>query len=170
MHRVLLNMADPLSGAGPVESAWKLLDDPEVPRMVSFARRYVAHSQAQPYVRMITGYRGDRSWSTASPTSAGSRASFYPAVDSTRRSPLPHRGAVPGRTRAGRSRQHRPGHGRRAAGVPAAKGPSATAGQVRGASLISSEPEDGAAVAGSPAQSHRAGSGVPGSRRSGQVR
>ena len=60
--------------------------------------------------------------------------------------------------------------GARGAGVPAAKGLSVAAGQVRGASLISSELEDGAGVAGSPAQSHWAGSGVPGSRRSGQVR
>jgi hypothetical protein len=56
------------------------------------------------------------------------------------------------------------------AGVPAAEGLSVTARRVRGASLTSSELEDGAGVAGSPAHSHRPGSGVPGSRRSGQVR
>lgn len=64
-HRVVVNIADPLRGAGPVESAWQLLDDLDVPRMVSFVRRYVAHSQAQLDGRMITDYRGDRSWSTA---------------------------------------------------------------------------------------------------------
>ena len=64
-HRVVMNLADPLRGAGPVESAWQLLDDLEVPRMVSFVRRYVAHSQAQLDGRMITDYRGDRSWSAA---------------------------------------------------------------------------------------------------------
>ena len=62
-HRVVINMADPLRGAGPVEAAWQLLDDLEVPRMISFVRRYVAHSQAQLDGRMITDYRGDRSWS-----------------------------------------------------------------------------------------------------------
>jgi chromosome partitioning protein len=64
-HRVVVNMADPLRGAGPVEAAWGLLDELEVPRMVSFVRRYVAHSQAQLDGQMITGYRGDRSWSNA---------------------------------------------------------------------------------------------------------
>jgi chromosome partitioning protein len=64
-YRVVLNMADPLRGAGPVEAAWRLLDDLEVPRTISFVRRYVAHSQAQLDGRMITDYRGDRSWSTA---------------------------------------------------------------------------------------------------------
>ena len=56
------------------------------------------------------------------------------------------------------------------AGVPAAEGLRVAAGQVRGARLNGSEVEGRAGVAGSPAQSHRAGSGVPGSRRSGQVR
>src|SRR6202007_2955190 len=46
-HRVVINMAAPRRGAGPVEAAWQLLDALEVPRMVSFVRRYVAHSQAQ---------------------------------------------------------------------------------------------------------------------------
>jgi chromosome partitioning protein len=64
-HRVVVNMADPLRGAGPVEAAWELLDQMEVPRMVSFVRRYVAHSQSQLDGKMITGYRGDRSWSAA---------------------------------------------------------------------------------------------------------
>jgi hypothetical protein len=64
-HRVVVNMADPLRGAGPVEAAWRLLDDLGIPRMVSFVRRYVAHSQAQLDGRMITEYRGDRSWSSA---------------------------------------------------------------------------------------------------------
>ena len=64
-HRVVVNMADPLRGAGPVDAAWRLLDDLGVPRMVSFVRRYVAHSQAQLDGRMITEYRGDRSWSAA---------------------------------------------------------------------------------------------------------
>jgi chromosome partitioning protein len=64
-HRVVINMADPLRGAGPVEAAWGLLDGLEVPRMVSFVRRYVAHSQAQLDGRMITDYRGDRSAAAA---------------------------------------------------------------------------------------------------------
>ena len=64
-HRVVINMADPLRGAGPLEAAWGLLDGLEIPRMVSFVRRYVAHSQAQLDGRMITNYRGDRSWSPA---------------------------------------------------------------------------------------------------------
>jgi chromosome partitioning protein len=64
-HRVVINMADPLRGAGPVESAWGLLDGLEVPRMVSFVRRYVAHSQAQLDGRMITEYRGDKSAAAA---------------------------------------------------------------------------------------------------------
>jgi chromosome partitioning protein len=64
-HRVVVNMADPLRGAGPVEAAWGLLDAEEIPRMTSFVRRYVAHSQAQLDGRMITDYRGDRSWTSA---------------------------------------------------------------------------------------------------------
>jgi len=64
-HQVVLNMVDPLRGPGPVEAAWGLLDSLEVPRMRSFIRRYVAHSQAQLDGRMITAYRGDRSWSAA---------------------------------------------------------------------------------------------------------
>jgi chromosome partitioning protein len=64
-YRVVVNMADPLRGAGPVEAAWGLLDDLDIPRMVSFVRRYVAHSQAQLDGRMITEYRGDRSWANA---------------------------------------------------------------------------------------------------------
>lgn len=78
-------------------------------------------------------------------------------------------GSDPGR--AGRMpRSRRNGTGHTGAGVPAAKGLRVAAGQVRGASLISSELDDGTGVAGSPAQSHQAGSGVPGSRTSGQVR
>ena len=64
-HRVVINMADPLRGAGPVEAAWGLLDGLEIPRMISFVRRYVAHNQAQLDGRMITEYRGDRSWFSA---------------------------------------------------------------------------------------------------------
>jgi chromosome partitioning protein len=64
-HRVVVNLADPLRGSGPVESAWGLLDELEVPRMISFVRRYVAHSQAQLDGRMITEYRGDRSATAA---------------------------------------------------------------------------------------------------------
>jgi chromosome partitioning protein len=64
-HRVVINMADPLRGAGPVEAAWSLLDGLEIPRMVTFVRRYVAHSQAQLDGRMITEYRGDRSAAAA---------------------------------------------------------------------------------------------------------
>ena len=58
-------MADPLKGSGPVESAWGLLDGLEVPRMISWVRRYVAHSQAQFDGRMITDYRGCHSGSSA---------------------------------------------------------------------------------------------------------
>jgi chromosome partitioning protein len=64
-HRVVINMADPLRGPGPVEAAWELLDNLGVPRMRSIIRRYVSHSQAQLDGRMITEYRGDRSWSNA---------------------------------------------------------------------------------------------------------
>jgi hypothetical protein len=64
-HRVVINVADPLRGAGPVEAAWGLLDSLEIPRMISFVRRYVAHNQAQLDGRMITEYRGDRSWFSA---------------------------------------------------------------------------------------------------------
>jgi len=64
-HRVVLNIADPLRGPARVEAAWGLLDSLEVPRMISFVRRYVAHSQCQLDGRMITDYRGDRSWSAA---------------------------------------------------------------------------------------------------------
>jgi chromosome partitioning protein len=60
-HRVVINMADPLRGPGPVESAWELLDQEGIPRMVSFVRRYVAHSQSQTDGVPITRYRGDRS-------------------------------------------------------------------------------------------------------------
>ena len=55
-------------------------------------------------------------------------------------------------------------------GMPAAEDLSATTGQVRGAGLISSEPDDKAArMAGSPTQAHHADSGFPGSRRTAQV-
>ena len=64
-HRVVINMADPLRGPGPVESAWEMLDEMKIPRMVSFVRRYVAHSQSQLDGVPITQYRGDRSASSA---------------------------------------------------------------------------------------------------------
>jgi len=74
-HRVVLNMADPLRGAGPVESAWKLLDDLGVPRMVSFVRP-VRGAQPEPgwtarrsRITAVTA-PGRRHW----PTSAPSRA------------------------------------------------------------------------------------------------
>ena len=55
----------PWRGSGPVESAWGLLEGLEVPRMISFVRRYVAHTQARFDGRMITDYRGCHSWSSA---------------------------------------------------------------------------------------------------------
>jgi chromosome partitioning protein len=64
-HRVVINMADPLRGGGPVESAWEMLDEMKIPRMVSFVRRYVAHSQSQLDGVPITRYRGDRSATSA---------------------------------------------------------------------------------------------------------
>jgi hypothetical protein len=64
-YRVVIDMADPLRGPGPVESAWSLLEGLEVPRTISFVRRYVVHSQAQFDGRMITDYRGRHSWSSA---------------------------------------------------------------------------------------------------------
>jgi chromosome partitioning protein len=60
-HRVVINMADPLRGSGPVESAREMLDEMNIPRMASFIRRYVAHSQSQLDGLPITHYRGDRS-------------------------------------------------------------------------------------------------------------
>jgi chromosome partitioning protein len=64
-YRVVLNQVDPLRGAGPVESAWELLDRQGLPRFSSLIRRYVAHSQSQLDGVMITGYRGDKSWRNA---------------------------------------------------------------------------------------------------------
>jgi chromosome partitioning protein len=64
-YRVALNLVDPLRGAGPVESAWKWLDQREMPYMRSMVRRYVAHSQSQLNGEMITAYRGDASWRKA---------------------------------------------------------------------------------------------------------
>lgn len=64
-YKVVLNQADPLRGAGPVEAAWKMLDSWGLPRTRSFVRRYVAHSQSQLEGQMITKYRGDRSWRAA---------------------------------------------------------------------------------------------------------
>lgn len=64
-YRVLVNLADPLRGSAPVEALWDLLDREGVPRMQSFIRRYVAHSQAQLDGLPLTAYRGDRSWRSA---------------------------------------------------------------------------------------------------------
>lgn len=64
-YRVVLNLVDPLRGAGPVESMWQALDRRGVPRMRSVIRRYVAHSQSQLNGEMITQYRGDASWRKA---------------------------------------------------------------------------------------------------------
>jgi chromosome partitioning protein len=64
-YRVVVNQVDPLRGPGPVEAAWDLLDSRQIPRMRTFVRRYVAHSQSQLDGLMITQYRGDRSWRTA---------------------------------------------------------------------------------------------------------
>lgn len=63
--RVVVNLADPLRGTGPVESAWEMLDGWGLPRTRSFVRRYVAHPQSQLQGEMITQYRGDRSWKNA---------------------------------------------------------------------------------------------------------
>lgn len=64
-YRIVVNQADPLRGTGPVEAAWELLDREGLPRMHSFVRRYVAHSQSQLDGLMITQYRGDKSWRSA---------------------------------------------------------------------------------------------------------
>ncbi len=64
-YRVVLNLVDPLRGAGPVSAAWELLDSRGLARLQSFVRRYVAHSQSQLEGQMITQYRGDRSWRSA---------------------------------------------------------------------------------------------------------
>jgi chromosome partitioning protein len=63
--RVVVNMADPLRGAGPVEAAREMLDREGVPYFHSVVRRYVAHSQSQLEGVMITQYRGDKSWHNA---------------------------------------------------------------------------------------------------------
>ena len=63
--RVVVNLADPLRGAGPVEAAWELLDREGVPRMQTFMRRYVSITQSQLDGIPLTKYRGDRSWRPA---------------------------------------------------------------------------------------------------------
>jgi chromosome partitioning protein len=63
--RVVINMADPLRGPGPVEAAREKLDLEGVPYFHSIVRRYVAHSQSQLDGVMITQYRGDKSWHNA---------------------------------------------------------------------------------------------------------
>lgn len=60
-YRVLLNLVDPLRGAGPVEAAWAWLEQNQLPYLRSMVRRYVAHSQSQLEGQMITQYRGDGS-------------------------------------------------------------------------------------------------------------
>jgi chromosome partitioning protein len=60
-YRVVLNLVDPLRGAGPVEAAWAWLERNRIPYMRSMIRRYVAHSQSQLEGQMITQYRGDGS-------------------------------------------------------------------------------------------------------------
>jgi len=64
-YKVLINAADPLRGAGPVEDARALLDSSGVPYFRSFIRRYVSVPQAQLDGLPITIYRGDRSWRAA---------------------------------------------------------------------------------------------------------
>jgi chromosome partitioning protein len=64
-YKVLINAADPLRGAGPVEDARALLDSAEVPYFRSFIRRYVSVPQAQLDGLPITAYRGDNSWRKA---------------------------------------------------------------------------------------------------------
>ena len=63
--RVVVNLADPLRGPGPVESAWELLDREGIPRMQTFMRRYVSIPQSQLDGIPLTKYRGDRSWRPA---------------------------------------------------------------------------------------------------------
>jgi chromosome partitioning protein len=60
-YRVMLNLVDPLRGAGPVEAAWAWLEQNKLPYLRSMVRRYVAHSQSQLEGQMITQYRGDGS-------------------------------------------------------------------------------------------------------------
>lgn len=64
-YMVVVNLADPLRGTGPVESAWRMLDGWGLARARSFIRRYVAWPQSQLEGQMITQYRGDRSWRPA---------------------------------------------------------------------------------------------------------
>ena len=63
--RVVVNLADPLRGSGPVEAAWELLDREGIPRMRTFMRRYVSITQSQLDGIPLTRYRGDRSWRPA---------------------------------------------------------------------------------------------------------
>ncbi|HEX3922107.1 MAG TPA: ParA family protein [Streptosporangiaceae bacterium] len=64
-HKVLINAADPLRGAGPVEDARALLESSGVPYFQSFVRRYVSVPAAQLDGLPLTAYRGDRSWRSA---------------------------------------------------------------------------------------------------------
>lgn len=63
--RVVLNQVDPLRGTAPVESAWALLDARGLPRLRTVLRRYVSVPASQLEGRMLTQYRGDRSWRPA---------------------------------------------------------------------------------------------------------
>jgi cellulose biosynthesis protein BcsQ len=64
-YKVLINAADPLRGAGPVEDARELLESSGVPYFQSFVRRYVSVPAAQLEGQPLTAYRGDRSWRSA---------------------------------------------------------------------------------------------------------
>jgi chromosome partitioning protein len=64
-HRVVINLADPLRGDGPVEGLRALMAKEGIPVLKTHVRRYVAHSQAQLYGAVITSYRGDKSWKNA---------------------------------------------------------------------------------------------------------
>lgn len=63
--RAMINQADPLRGAGPVEDFKALLGSHEVSYFQTAVRRYVAHSASQQEGVPITAYRRDRSWRPA---------------------------------------------------------------------------------------------------------
>jgi chromosome partitioning protein len=64
-YKVLINAADPLRGAGPIQDARELLDASGVPYFQSFVRRYVSVPSSQLDGLPLTAYRGDSSWRKA---------------------------------------------------------------------------------------------------------